>query len=338
MFPISMPTFARNYHSLGIHLPPTPNSNKETPEEATRRFEIECEFVQSLANPHYLNYLAQRGYFKEEYFVNYLRYLLYWRRPEYAETLKYPQCLYFLEALQSAEFREAIASAANAKYIEDQQMLQWHFYIRKRQRLSNSNSQKKPGPLRALPFKTEGLWTAMSPWMPKRADLNALSVALLFLSLLSTVVSEEAKPQKSAVSSEVTHMPTKCESCMLFSRELDNAVARLPPKMRQDEAEAWLIDELERICDRMLAFRVHKEKEGLARFSKELSGTVKTIKQLQERGVEVKLDMPTELLEEPSLESGRIKQDCEWFVEEFEKELEEWFLNNRQSSVREWEE
>lgn len=37
----------------------------------------------------------------------------------------------------------------------------------------------------------------------------------------------------------------------------------------------------------MLAFRVHKEKEGLARFSKELSGTVKTIKQLQERGVEV---------------------------------------------------
>lgn len=29
--------------------------------------------------------LAQRGYFKEEYFVNYLRYLLYWRRPEYAE-------------------------------------------------------------------------------------------------------------------------------------------------------------------------------------------------------------------------------------------------------------
>jgi hypothetical protein len=69
---------------------------------------------------------------------------------------------------------------------------------------------------------------AMSPWMHKRAALNALSIALLFLSLLSTVVSAE---QKSAVPSELTHMPTKCESCMLFSRELDNAVARLPPKM-----------------------------------------------------------------------------------------------------------
>jgi len=28
---------------------------RETQEEAKRRFEIECEFVQALANPHYLN-------------------------------------------------------------------------------------------------------------------------------------------------------------------------------------------------------------------------------------------------------------------------------------------
>lgn len=40
-----------------------------------------------------------------------------------------------MEACQKAEFREAIASTVNAKYIEDQQMHQWHFYIRKRQRL-----------------------------------------------------------------------------------------------------------------------------------------------------------------------------------------------------------
>ncbi|KAL3081865.1 hypothetical protein niasHT_037043 [Heterodera trifolii] len=108
---------------------------QETAEEAKRRFEIECEFVQALANPHYLNYLAQRGYFKEDYFVNYLKYLLYFKRPEYARTLKFPQCLFFLEALQSAGFREAIASVDNARYIEDQQLLQWHFYIRVRQRL-----------------------------------------------------------------------------------------------------------------------------------------------------------------------------------------------------------
>uniref|UniRef100_A0A914CFR7 Mediator of RNA polymerase II transcription subunit 31 n=1 Tax=Acrobeloides nanus TaxID=290746 RepID=A0A914CFR7_9BILA len=120
---------------LNLQGAPTSGLQVESPEEAKRRFEIECEFVQALANPQYLNYLAQRGYFKEEYFVNYLKYLLYFRRPEYAKTLKYPQCLHFLEAVQNPEFREAIASSANAKFIEDQQLLQWFFYIRKRQRL-----------------------------------------------------------------------------------------------------------------------------------------------------------------------------------------------------------
>lgn len=49
--------------------------------------------------------------------------------------MKYPQCLHFLHALQNPEFREAIAVTANAKFIEDQQILQWQYYTRKRQRL-----------------------------------------------------------------------------------------------------------------------------------------------------------------------------------------------------------
>ena len=73
----------------------------ELPEEQRRRFEIECEFVQSLANPHYLNcrscfkmyrkipVLAQRGYFKEDYFVSYLKYLLYWKKPEYSRFVPF---------------------------------------------------------------------------------------------------------------------------------------------------------------------------------------------------------------------------------------------------------
>ncbi|VDK73332.1 unnamed protein product [Litomosoides sigmodontis] len=116
-------------------------SGPETSEEQKKRFEIECEFVQALANPHYLNFLAQRGYFKERYFINYLKYLLYWKRPEYARALKYPQCLHFLEAVQSSAFREAIACTANAKFIEEQQLLQWQYYTRKRQRLHMYTSE-----------------------------------------------------------------------------------------------------------------------------------------------------------------------------------------------------
>ncbi|VCW67194.1 unnamed protein product, partial [Gulo gulo] len=33
------------------------------------RFQLELEFVQCLANPNYLNFLAQRGYFKDKAFV-----------------------------------------------------------------------------------------------------------------------------------------------------------------------------------------------------------------------------------------------------------------------------
>ena len=40
-------------------------------DEERKRFQIELEFVQSLANPDYLNYLAQRGYFKNQTFINY---------------------------------------------------------------------------------------------------------------------------------------------------------------------------------------------------------------------------------------------------------------------------
>lgn len=73
-----------------------------------QRFELELEFVQSLANPQYLTcefyyyyiiivvlmvVLGQRGYFKEKSFVNYLKYLQYWKTKEYSHFLKYEMTL-----------------------------------------------------------------------------------------------------------------------------------------------------------------------------------------------------------------------------------------------------
>ena len=75
------------------------------------RFQIELEFVQCLANPNYLNFLAQRGYFKDRCFINYLKYLYgYWTKPAYVKFLKYPLCLHFLELLQHEEFRKEIVN------------------------------------------------------------------------------------------------------------------------------------------------------------------------------------------------------------------------------------
>jgi hypothetical protein len=55
------------------------------------RFELELEFVQALANPYYLHSLAQQGILNQPAFVNYLRYLLYWKEKEYA---RFVQCVH----------------------------------------------------------------------------------------------------------------------------------------------------------------------------------------------------------------------------------------------------
>ena len=74
------------------------------------RFQTELEFVQCLGNPNYLNFLAQRGYFKESNFINYLKYLQYWKEPAYVKFVKYPVCLHFLELLQHEAFRKEIVN------------------------------------------------------------------------------------------------------------------------------------------------------------------------------------------------------------------------------------
>lgn len=73
---------------------------------------------------------------------------------------------------------------------------------------------------------------ATNPWMLSRVAHNVLSIAIfLCIVILCHASASASESQPSAVPSELTQMPTKCESCMLFSRELDNAVARLPPRM-----------------------------------------------------------------------------------------------------------
>lgn len=45
---------------------------------------------------------------------------------------RYPQCLHFLDLLQSDQFRRELANAQYTKFIEDQQLLHWHHYTKKR--------------------------------------------------------------------------------------------------------------------------------------------------------------------------------------------------------------
>ena len=86
------------------------------------RFLIDVEFIQNLSNPKYLSYLAQNKYFQDSSFMEYLKYLRYFKEPEYTCHLIFPTCLTFLdELIENTRFRHELLSPAFIEHIHAQQ-------------------------------------------------------------------------------------------------------------------------------------------------------------------------------------------------------------------------
>ncbi|PBK81913.1 SOH1-domain-containing protein [Armillaria gallica] len=97
------------------------------PKAANRaRFEVELEFVQSLANPFYLHSLAQQNILEQPAFINFLEYLQYFRDKDYARFIHYPHALHHLELLQHAQFRaEMKKDEFLREYLHQKQFDHW---------------------------------------------------------------------------------------------------------------------------------------------------------------------------------------------------------------------
>ncbi|KAK9451662.1 SOH1-domain-containing protein [Limtongia smithiae] len=102
-----------------------PEQQVLSPDTPPTLFEIELDFVQSLANPNYLNFLAQNNYFDDEQFIAYLEYLEYWRRPEYIKYLIYPNCLHVLTLLKQPRFRQEIRHEGMAQTLQHDILSKW---------------------------------------------------------------------------------------------------------------------------------------------------------------------------------------------------------------------
>ncbi|KAJ6339414.1 hypothetical protein OIU77_007392 [Salix suchowensis] len=154
--PINFPSFLAKTSMASFeeaeNNPETPSSPKKIykdPDDGRQRFLLELEFVQCLANPTYIHYLAQNRYFEDEAFIGYLKYLLYWQRPEYMKFIMYPHCLYFLELLQNANFRNAMAHPGNKELAHRQQFFFWKNY--RNNRLKHILPRPLPEPAAAPP-------------------------------------------------------------------------------------------------------------------------------------------------------------------------------------------
>lgn len=116
---------------------PTPGATAETTAEGAQmealisslptRWEIELEFVQSLCNIQYLNYLAQQGHLQDENFIRYLTYLTYWQKPEYLKFLVYPNCLHILTLLQNENFRKEIVNPEFRNTLMNDMVQNWQY-------------------------------------------------------------------------------------------------------------------------------------------------------------------------------------------------------------------
>ena len=56
---------------------------------------------------------------------------------------RYPQALHFLELLQYEHFRKELVNAQCAKFIDDQQLLHWQHYQRKRMQLLTAEAEEQ---------------------------------------------------------------------------------------------------------------------------------------------------------------------------------------------------
>ncbi|XP_043700425.1 mediator of RNA polymerase II transcription subunit 31-like [Telopea speciosissima] len=129
--------------------PSMPKNICKDPDDGRQRILLELEFVQCLANPTYIHYLAQNRYFEDEAFIGYLKYLQYWQQPEYIKFIMYPHCLFFLELLQNANFHNAMAHPGSKELAHRQQFFFWKNY--RNNRLKHILPRPLPEPTAAPP-------------------------------------------------------------------------------------------------------------------------------------------------------------------------------------------
>ncbi|EFO28377.1 hypothetical protein LOAG_00109 [Loa loa] len=96
-------------------------------------------------------------------------------------------------------------------------------------------------------------------------------------------------------------------------------------KISAVEKELKFVEALEGTCERMLQYKLHKEKSDISRFAREESSTMKALNELRSKGVKVELGMPYEMWDAPSVEVITLKQNCEILLERYENDLEQWY-------------
>ncbi|VDL98561.1 unnamed protein product [Schistocephalus solidus] len=124
--------------------------------------------------------------------------------------------------------------------------------------------------------------------------------------------------------------PTACEVCKIFANEfMDRFKETSSFGLINIDYGLRLTEILQEpsLCDRMLQYRVHKERTDSTRFEKRVPQTFEVLK--EDRGVDVKTDVPYQLWDSPSAEITLLQKSCLIILEEYEEVIEDWFYHHQ---------
>ncbi|XP_013778578.1 protein canopy 4-like [Limulus polyphemus] len=183
---------------------------------------------------------------------------------------------------------------------------------------------------------------------------NLLFFTLLYLTPF-TVKSKESEDKEVPVEEELygVKYPNSCEVCKYLVVELENRLKETGKshdvieigyelddsarkKTKYKTSELRLLDSLDGICDKLLDYNIHKEREDSTRFAKGMSTTFKVLHDLVDKGVKVDLGIPLDLWDKPSAEVSQLKTQCESLIEKHEGDIENWYFHHQDVPLRQY--
>ncbi|MBN3301235.1 CNPY3 protein, partial [Amia calva] len=99
------------------------------------------------------------------------------------------------------------------------------------------------------------------------------------------------------------------------------------------KSDIRFIEVIENICQRLMEYNLHKERQGSNRFAKGMSETFTTLHNLVHKGVKVVMDIPYELWNETSAEVADLKKQCDVMVEQYEDVIEDWYRHHQDEDL-----
>lgn len=105
----------------------------------SRRFAEELEFLQCLANPEYVHWLATQGYLNDPTFLRFLEYLQYWKNPPYVLYVVYPQSLRMLGMILDPLVRPCLRRLDVTAVLTSQ--LMWTWALSEEERLEGESTR-----------------------------------------------------------------------------------------------------------------------------------------------------------------------------------------------------